>query len=62
MKIGDYIDTPRFCKVKIEKVFGCEATARKFGFTEPTHYKDGKYGILGKHTGPNQMIFAAYIR
>ena len=60
MKKGDYIYTPRFCTVKIEKVFQCEANARRAGYTEPTHYIDGMYGILGKSTGINRMSFAAY--
>lgn len=62
MKKGDWVDTPRFCKVQIEKVFKCEKTARKFGFIEPTYYKDWEFGILGKSTGPDTMIFAAYKR
>lgn len=45
---------------KIEKVFQCEANARRAGYTEPTHYIDGMYGILGKSIGINRMIFAAY--
>ena len=28
MKKGDYVHTPRFCKVKIDKVFQSEANAR----------------------------------
>jgi len=62
MKKGDWIDTPRFCKVKIEKVFSSEATARKQGFVEPTYYKGCECGILGKSTGLNTMAFAAYKR
>ena len=61
MKKGDWIDTPRFCKVRIEKVFQSETTARKYGFTVSTEYNryDG-YGILGKTIGRDTMIFAAY--
>lgn len=60
MKKGDYIYTPRFCNVKIEKVFKNEENARKCGYNEPTYYKDFEYGILGKNTGINEMIFAAF--
>jgi len=62
MKIGDWIDTPRFCKVKITEVFNTRSTAMEFGFDEPTHYKSPEYEILGKHTGINRMIFAAVKR
>lgn len=62
MKKGDWVDTPRFCKVQIEKVFRSAETARKHGFTEPTHYKGDEYGILGKPLDMYIMIFAAYKR
>lgn len=58
MKKGDYIFTPRFCTVKIEQVLSKEA-AREHGFTEPTHYRDNQYEILGKSIGLNRMVFAA---
>ena len=60
MKKGDFIHTPRFSRVEITKVFKNEGNARQAGFTEPTHYRDWKYGVLGKHTGPDTMIFAGY--
>lgn len=59
IKKGDYIMTPRFCSVEIKKVFKSRDAARKQGYTEPTHYESYDYDILGKHTGPNMMIFAA---
>ena len=59
MKKGDYIVTPRFCTVKIEKVCKSRNTAYKQGFIEPTHYENFEYDILGKHIGINRMIFAA---
>jgi hypothetical protein len=59
MKIGDFIKTPRFLKVRIAEVFQTEREARKNGYTEPTHYEDDDYSIFGKVTGPNTMIFAA---
>ncbi len=60
MKKGNCVSTPRFCTVQIEKVFQNEENARNAGYTEPTHYRDWEYGILGKHTGLNTMVFAAY--
>lgn len=59
MKKGDYIMTPRFCTVRIEKVCKSSDTAHKQGFVEPTYYESLEYNILGKHTGINRMIFAA---
>ena len=58
MKKGDYIRTPRFCTVKVEKVFDSAKEAMLEGYTEPTHY-EGEYEILGKHTGISRMTFAA---
>jgi hypothetical protein len=60
IKAGDYVKTPRFLRVEIQKVFKSEANARKQGYTEPTHYDNDKYGIAGKHKGTNRMEFAAY--
>lgn len=62
MKKGDWVETPRFLKVKIEKVFRSNERACKEGYTEPTHYRDNDYYIRGKHIGPNRMIFAAIKR
>jgi len=59
MEKGDYIKTPRFLTVKIAEVFEDNKTAREQGYTEPTHYDDEDYEILGKHIGTNRMIFAA---
>lgn len=59
VKVGDYIDTPRFCAVLIEKVFDSEAVARQDGYHEPTHFDGPLYRIYGKHTGINRMVFAA---
>lgn len=36
MKKGDYVRTPRFLNVKVEKTFRSEENAQKAGFTEPT--------------------------
>jgi hypothetical protein len=57
--IGEYIDTPRFCKVKIAEIFNSTTTALRNGFTEPTHYNKAAYfDILGKNTGESKMEFA----
>lgn len=58
MKKGDLVDTPRFCKVKIEKVFSSRRIAAKYGYTESTDYKNWKYEVRGKSIGNNMMIFA----
>lgn len=60
IKKGDYVRTPRFCTVQIETVFQNEEAAREQGYTEPTHYDDGAFGILGKSIGENRMVFAAF--
>lgn len=57
--VGDYIRTPRFLGVRIEAVFDCEDTMRAAGYTEPTHYQDDDYVVLGKSVGLNHMSFAA---
>jgi len=59
MKKDDWVNTPRFCKVRIKKIFQKAETARKQGFHEPTYYSDLQYDIWGKHTGKDTMIFAA---
>jgi len=59
MKIGDWIDTPRFCKVKIKDIFDDIDKCYQAGYIEPTHFKGYGYEILGKHTGSNTMTFAA---
>ena len=59
MKKGDFINTPRFLKVKISDIL-TPKEAREQGFIEPTHYSnDPEYNIFGKHIGTNRMIFAA---
>lgn len=59
IKQGDYVKTPRFLNVRIEKVFNNEAEARKEGYKEASHYEDERYKIEGKHIGENRMLFAA---
>lgn len=62
MKVNDYVCTPRFCTVKIEKMFTSENEARKEGYTEPTHYENAGYGILGKSLDMYHMKFAGYCK
>jgi len=62
MQAGDYIETPRFLTVKIKAVYPSETSAVSNGYTEPTHYVNNEYGILGKSAGTNMMIFAAFKR
>jgi hypothetical protein len=42
IKPGDYVNTPRFLRVKIQKTFKNEANARRQGYTEPTHYDNAQ--------------------
>jgi hypothetical protein len=59
---GDFINTPRFLKVKIEDILTADE-AQNQGFTEPTHYiNDPEFYIFGKSIGINRMIFAAVRR
>ena len=58
MEKGDYVHTPRFLKVKITDVLTAKEANEK-GFTEPTHYDNMNFDILGKNIGENRMIFAA---
>lgn len=63
MKKGNWVQTPRFLGVRIEKVFREKDTAIRAGFTEPTYYcgpESDRYGILGKSLDMYHMVFAAY--
>lgn len=59
MKAGDLVETPRFLKVRIRAMYAKVETLREDGYTEPTHYRDPDYFILGKNIGGNCMVFAA---
>lgn len=59
INVGDYVNTPRFLRVKIEAIFETREAAREEGYTEPTHFIDPDYEILGKSLGNNRMGFAA---
>lgn len=59
MKKAEWVDTPRYGKVQIADVYESLADARAQGYTEPTHYKDENYAVLGKSTRKDRMVFAA---
>ncbi len=59
MQIGDYVNTPRFLRVKIEEIFENQSEANEKGYTEPTHYNDPEWNICGWVYEPNYMKFAA---
>lgn len=60
MKIGQCIYTPRFCTVKIKKIFDNVFEAYKGGFKEPTYYDDPEgYEVLGRSIDLYHMEFAA---
>ncbi len=54
-----YVDTPRFCTVKIEETFESAEEANRHGYTEPTHYHKNGYTVLGKFYEMNHAVFAA---
>ena len=58
MKTGDKVYTPRFCTVRIAKVYDSRREAVRDGYTEPTYYK-GDYDVLGKSLDMYHMEFAA---
>lgn len=60
MNVGQWVQTPRFCGVRISEVFSSEADARAAGFVEPTHYQGTEWGVMGKSLDMYHMEFAAY--
>lgn len=60
LKAGDSVYTPRFCTVRIEKVFSGRSEAAKAGYCESTGYEADGAVVVGKVTGANSMVFAAY--
>lgn len=60
LKAGDSVYTPRFCTVKIEKVFSSRSEAAEAGYTESTGYEADGAVVVGKVTDVNRMKFAAY--
>jgi len=59
IKIGDWVKTPRFCKVKISAILANNTQAREFGYTEGTDFQDENWSIKGRIIGENRMEFAA---
>lgn len=59
---GDYVDTPRFCHVQLERVYRDEAEMRRDGYTELTDYRNSEYVVCGKSVGLNRMTFAAALK
>ena len=62
LKPGDVVRTPRFLNVQIEEIFDSADIARAAGYTEPTHFVDETYEILGKSLDMYHMVFAAAFR
>ena len=55
-----FADTPRFLRVRLQAVYPSVTELRQAGYTETTHYRGNEYyTVWGKHTGTNQMEFAA---
>ena len=61
MKVGSYVQTPRFGGCRIQEVFESREDAWKHGYKTETFVttNDG-YGVAGKTVGYNLMVFAAY--
>lgn len=61
MEKGDYVNTPRFLRVKIEEMYDNETEAKNAGYTETTHYwDDPEYGVYGKSIDMYHMKFAGF--
>ena len=59
IKAGDWVRTPRFCNVKIERVYPSVTEMYEAGYTEPTHFHEDGCEVYGKSIGINRMVFAA---
>ena len=59
IRVDDLVFTPRFCTVRITRIFNSRCEAIREGFSEPTHYHKDGYGILGKSLDLYHMEFAA---
>jgi len=60
MEIGQRIITPRFLTVTIKEIFENRIMAAEAGYTEPTHYEDPEWEIVGKSLDIYHMEFAAF--
>lgn len=60
--VGIKVKTPRFLWVSITAIYAGERdnreAANKDGYTEPAHFRDDVYDILGRSLGDNHMVFA----
>lgn len=54
----EYVRTPRFGTVRIECTFPNLREARKAGYTEPTHYYENGYTVMGWFYEENHAKFA----
>lgn len=59
ISLGDWINTPRFCKVQIDAIFADAKEAARAGYTEPTYFEDPEWAIRGKSIDRCTMFFAA---
>lgn len=59
IKLGDRVQTPRFCSVTISAIYSNVRDARAAGYTEPTHYHKNGVTVLGRSLDMHHMIFAA---
>lgn len=62
ISLGDWIDTPRFCKVRIDAIFSDAKEAAQAGYTEPTHFQDSDWMVKGKSIDRYTMKFAAILK
>lgn len=58
MEVGKYVYTPRFCSVRIRRIFESMEEAYEKGYTEPTHYHKDGYTVLGNFYKENHAVFA----
>ena len=59
LKEGDDLYSPRFCWIKITKVYDTVADLFAAGYSEPTHIWNDRWDIRGRSLDMNRMDFAA---
>ena len=64
IKIGGFINTPRFLQCQISAIFENEKLAYECGFNEPTHFNETSEvkSVLGKSAGINRIIFCVVLQ
>jgi hypothetical protein len=62
IRINEWVNTPRFLKVRIIAIFADSKTAKEMGYTEGTDYQDDSWHIKGRFLGANRMEFAAIMK